>query len=476
MATKVRTRFICRECGSSQMKWMGRCPDCGEWNTLEESRVRDDAIALGGDRAGSLYEPAPLALPDIPSEPSRRIKLENSELNRVLGGGIVPGAGILVGGDPGIGKSTLLIQTAADVARTVGQVLYVSAEESAYQIGERASRLGLNEERLLILADTILEQILEQIGNVKPALVIVDSVQAIHSSASDSAAGSVSQVRDCAAHLLRQARHLNIPLFLVGHVTKEGAIAGPRVLEHMVDAVLQLEGERFHAYRLLHSVKNRFGSTNEVGVFEMTERGMTPVANPSAMFLAERLPNAAGSAIAVPLEGSRPLLVELQALASPTAFSQPRRTGNGVDFNRLLLVTAVLSKRLGLSLSAQDIFVNVIGGLHIGEPAADLAIAAAITSSYRSVPVAAEAALIGEIGLSGELRSVSQLALRLNEAAKLGFGRAIVPHHALRRKRSQSGQNGADDNGRGGASDLPSEIEVIGARTVADALDAALLN
>ena len=475
MATKVKTRFICTECGGSQMKWMGRCPDCGEWNTLQESRVQEGAIVLGGGSADALHAPSPLALPDIPSEPSRRIVLENPELNRVLGGGIVPGAGILVGGDPGIGKSTLLIQTAAEVARKGGQVLYVSAEESAYQIGQRASRLGLKEGRLLILADTILEQILEQVGKVKPSLVIVDSVQAIHSSASASAAGSVSQVRDCAAHLLRQARQLNIPLFLVGHVTKEGAIAGPRVLEHMVDAVLQLEGERFHAYRLLHSIKNRFGSTNEVGVFEMTEQGMAPVANPSAMFLAERLPNAAGSAIAVPLEGSRPLLVEVQALASPTAFSQPRRTGNGVDFNRLLLVSAVLSKRMGLSLSAQDVFVNVIGGLRIGEPAADLAVAAAITSSYRNVPVSAEAALIGEIGLSGELRSVSQLALRLHEAAKLGFRRAIVPRHALRGRRTQPGQAAMNDNGGGGASDLPSEIEVIGARTVADALDAALL-
>ena len=432
-------------------------------------------MALGVGSADPFQAPSPLALPDIPSEPSRRIVLENSELNRVLGGGIVPGAGILVGGDPGIGKSTLLIQTAAEVARKVGRVLYVSAEESAYQLGQRASRLGLDESGLLVLADTILEQILEQVGKVKPSLVIVDSVQAIHSSASASAAGSVSQVRDCAAHLLRQARRLNIPLFLVGHVTKEGAIAGPRVLEHMVDAVLQLEGERFHAYRLLHSVKNRFGSTNEVGVFEMTDRGMTPVANPSAMFLAERLPNAAGSAIAVPLEGSRPLLVEIQALASPTAFSQPRRTGNGVDFNRLLLVSAVLSKRLGLSMGQQDIFVNVIGGLRIGEPAADLAIAAAITSSYRNVPVAAEAALIGEIGLSGELRSVSQLALRLHEAAKLGFRRAIVPRHALRRGRVQPGQSETENSGGRGASDLPSEIEVIGARTVAEALDAALL-
>ena len=475
MATRVRTQFICTECDSAQMKWMGRCPECGEWNTLEESRVQEGAATLGSGSAGSLNVPAPLALPDIPEEPSRRIILENSELNRVLGGGIVPGAGILVGGDPGIGKSTLLIQTAAEVARNVGQVLYISAEESAYQIGRRASRLGLDEKRLLILADTILEHILEQVGKVNPSLVIVDSVQAIHSNASGSAAGSVSQVRNCAAHLLRQARQLNIPLFLVGHVTKEGAIAGPRVLEHMVDAVLQLEGERFHAYRLLHSVKNRFGSTNEVGVFEMTERGMAPVANPSALFLAERLPNAAGSAIAVPLEGSRPLLVEVQALASPTAFSQPRRTGNGVDFNRLLLVTAVLSKRLGLNLSAQDLFVNVVGGLRVGEPAADLAIAAAVTSSYRNVPVAAEAVLLGEIGLSGELRSVSQLALRLREAAKLGFARAIVPRHALRRRQAQSGQTAMPGSAGAGPSDLPSEIEVIGARTVGDALDAALL-
>ena len=473
MASKMRTRFICNECGGAQMKWMGRCPDCGEWNTLEESRIQVNAPALGGSQLEGA--PTPLPLPDIPDEPSRRLVLENAELNRVLGGGIVPGAGILVGGDPGIGKSTLLMQTAADVARKIGQVLYVSAEESVYQIRQRAARLGLNEERLFILADTILEQILEQIGQLKPSLVIVDSVQAIHSNASASAAGSVSQVRDCAAHLLRQARQLNIPLFLVGHVTKEGAIAGPRVLEHMVDAVLQLEGERFHAYRLLHSVKNRFGSTNEVGVFEMTEHGMAPVANPSELFLAERLPNAAGSAIAVPLEGSRPLLVEVQALASATAFSQPRRTGNGIDFNRLLLVTAVLSKRMGLSLSAQDIFVNVVGGLRVGEPAADLAIAAAITSSYRNVPIAAEVALLGEIGLSGELRSVSQLSRRLLEAAKLGFTRAVVPRHALRRKQAESDQSPVSGHERAEQPDLHPEIEVIGAHTVADALDAALV-
>lgn len=441
------------------MKWMGKCPDCNEWNTLEEVLVQSVSAGSGGGGGSLVGAPEPLSLPSIPAEPSRRLVLSNGELNRVLGGGIVPGAGILVGGDPGIGKSTLLLQMAADVAGQGGKVLYVSAEESAYQIGRRAGRLGITDERLFILADTILEQILERISQMKPGLVIVDSVQAIHSSANSSAAGTVSQVRDCTAHLLRLVKQENIPLFLVGHVTKEGTIAGPRVLEHMVDAVLQLEGERFHAYRLLRSIKNRFGSTNEVGVFEMSENGMTEVANPSELFLAERLPNASGSAIAVPMEGSRPLLVEVQALASATAFSQPRRTGNGVDFNRLLLVTAVLSKRVGLNLSTQDLFVNVIGGMKIGEPAADMAIAAAIASSYRNVPVAADLAILGEVGLSGELRSVGQLSRRLREAAKLGFKRVIVPRNALRRT----------------GDELPPDIEAIGARTLAEALDAALL-
>jgi DNA repair protein RadA/Sms len=442
------------------MKWMGKCPDCGEWNTLEETVIQEAATAVGRSNGATaaIGVPQPLSLPDIPAEPSRRLILKNGELNRVLGGGIVPGAGILVGGDPGIGKSTLLIQMAAEVAQTTGKVLYVSAEESAYQIGQRAGRLGIGEANLLILSDTVLEQILDRIAEVKPALIIVDSVQAIHSSANNSAAGTVSQVRDCTAHLLRLVKQLNIPLFLVGHVTKEGTIAGPRVLEHMVDAVLQLEGERFHSYRLLRSVKNRFGSTNEVGVFEMGENGMEEVTNPSEFFLAERLPNASGSAIAVPLEGSRPLLIEIQALSSPTAFSQPRRTGNGIDFNRLLLVAAVLSKRVGMNLAVQDIFVNVIGGMKIGEPAADLAIATAIASSYRNVPVAADLAIIGEIGLSGELRSVNQLPRRLTEAAKLGFKRALVPRNAIRRK-----------------DDVPQNIEAIGVRTLSEALGKALM-
>lgn len=475
MASRAKTQYICSECGGVQMKWMGRCPECGEWNTLEERQVQEGGSASRYSGAEPLEAPTPLSLPEIPDEPSRRVVLADPELNRVLGGGIVPGAGILVGGDPGIGKSTLLIQTAAEVARRAGQVLYVSAEESAFQIGQRATRLGLKEGGLLVLADTILEQILEQVERVRPSLVIVDSIQAIHSSAGGGAAGTVSQVRDCAALLLRQARRLNIPLFLVGHVTKEGSIAGPRVLEHMVDAVLQLEGERFHAYRLLRSIKNRFGSTNEVGVFEMTERGMAPVGNPSELFLAERLPNAAGSAIAVPLEGSRPLLVEVQALASPTPFSQPRRTGNGVDFNRLLLVTAVLSKRLSLTLGALDIFVNVVGGMRVGEPAVDLAIAAAVASSYRNVPLAADVVLLGEIGLSGELRSVSQLPQRLREAAKMGFTRAVVPRHAIRRRKvgANRGTNSVEEEDD--AADLPGEIEAVGARTLGDALDAALV-
>ena len=475
MASRAKTQYICSECGGVQMKWMGRCPECGEWNTLEERRVQEGGSGLRYRGAEPLEAPTPLSLPEIPDEPSRRVVLADPELNRVLGGGIVPGAGILVGGDPGIGKSTLLIQTAAEVARRVGQVLYVSGEESAFQIGQRATRLGLKEGGLLVLADTILEQVLEQVERVRPSLVIVDSIQAIHSSAGGGAAGTVSQVRDCAALLLRQARRLNIPLFLVGHVTKEGSIAGPRVLEHMVDTVLQLEGERFHAYRLLRSIKNRFGSTNEVGVFEMTERGMAPVGNPSELFLAERLPNAAGSAIAVPLEGSRPLLVEVQALASATPFSQPRRTGNGVDFNRLLLVTAVLSKRLSLTLGAQDIFVNVVGGMRVGEPAVDLAIAAAVASSYRNVPIAADVVLLGEIGLSGELRSVSQLTQRLREAAKLGFTRAVVPRHAIRREKDRAGRGAMSVGEANDAADLPGEIEAVGARTLGDALAAALV-
>lgn len=456
---KTKTQFVCSSCGSVQMKWMGKCPDCSEWNTLEEVTVRApeknrSAMPVTGGAA------RPIPLPQVPQERMNRMPLRAAELNRVLGGGIVPGGCVLVGGDPGIGKSTLLAQMAADIADSVGPVLYVSAEESAHQIARRATRLGIQSARLFVLSEIEVEAIIEQIETMKPVLVIVDSIQAIYSSSSNSSAGTVSQVRDCAAALLRSGKQWDIPIFLVGHVTKEGTIAGPRVLEHMVDAVLQLEGERFHAYRILRSVKNRFGSTNEVGIFEMSEGGMVEVRNPSEVFLAERLPNATGSAIAVSMEGTRPLLVEVQALSSHTSFSQPRRTTNGIDLNRLLLLAAVLSKRVGMDLSDQDIFVNIVGGLDIDEPAADLGVAVAIASSFRNQPVAADLVLVGEVGLSGELRSVGQLPRRLQEAAKLGFKRAVVPRSALK---------------RGGSDGIPDDIDVIGARTLGEVLDVALV-
>ncbi len=458
MAAKTRTNYVCKECGHSQAKWAGRCPRCDEWNTLVEFKERNER-----DSTRSVFPPGsiaqPVALPDVPIDDSARIVLAIGELARVLGGGIVPGSGVLISGDPGIGKSTLLIQMAAAVADSGVKVLYVSGEESAHQIKRRADRLGVVAPNLYLLADVNLNNVVTQIESLKPGLIIVDSIQAVYLESKDSSAGSVTQVRECTSLLLRLAKSQNIPLFLVGHVTKEGSIAGPRVLEHMVDTVLYLEGDRFHSYRLLRSVKNRFGSTNEVGVFEMSAQGMVEVTNPSEAFLAERLPNASGSAIAVPMEGTRPLLVEVQALASTTSFAQPRRTANGIDFNRLLLITAVLSKRAGLRLSDQDVFVNVIGGMKVSEPASDLAIAAAITSSVRTKPVAADLVLIGEVGLSGELRSVSQLMRRLSEAQKLGFKRAVVPSSAR----------------RAGGDDPPEGLELIPVRSLTQALEVALI-
>ena len=379
------------------------------------------------------------------------------EFSHTLGGGLVPGSTVLIGGDPGIGKSTLLLQISAMLARHQGPVLYASGEESTHQIKMRAERLGAVDDNLYILAETNLDRILAYVEQMQPRAVIVDSIQSVYRDDVESSAGSIRQVRECAASLLRIAKTTQIPIFIVGHVTKAGSIAGPRVLEHMVDTVLYLEGERFHSYRLLRSVKNRFGSTNEVGVFEMDSEGLREISNPSQVFLAERLVNAAGSAIAVTLEGTRPLLVEIQALTSTTSFGLPRRTANGIDFNRLLLLAAVLSKRVGLSLSNQDIFVNVVGGLRINEPAADLCVAAAIASSFRNVPVDPYLAIVGEIGLSGELRSVTQIARRLREASKLGFKRCLVPRASLNRK------------------DAPSDIEVIGARSLGEGLEIALV-
>ncbi len=423
---KSRTRFVCQSCGATQPRWMGRCPECGEWNTLIETMIESPARSTLTEQPRG-PESAPQPLPEISSSSDVRLDVPMEELSRVLGGGIVPGSVVLVGGDPGIGKSTLLLQLAAMMADSEAPVLYASGEESLQQIKLRAERLGINASTLYILSETSLDQILQHIERLHPRLAVVDSVQSIYTEALSSSPGSVSQVRECASALLRLAKAQNIPTFLVGHVTKTGIIAGPRVLEHIVDTVLYLEGERFHTYRLLRSVKNRFGSTNEVGVFEMRDSGIVEVTNPSEMFLEERPSHATGSAVAVTMEGTRPLLVEIQALVSQTNVDYPRRTCNGVDMNRLLLLTAVLTKRVGLRLADQDIFVNVVGGLRVNEPAVDLAIAVAIASSFYNRPVYADLAIFGEIGLAGELRSVSQTDRRLREAAKLGFKRGLMP-------------------------------------------------
>jgi len=399
---------------------------------MVEEIVHDEPISKGPAAVRGLTgrsQPRPIS--DMGGDAEDRIHLPIGEFARVLGGGIVPGSIVLVGGDPGIGKSTLMLQMAMEMANSQ-RVLYVSGEESERQIKMRATRMFPDSKKdlpanLLLVTETNLEVILNHVNEVKPDLLIVDSIQTVYLSELDSSAGSVSQVRECASHLRELAKSSGISVFLIGHVTKEGAIAGPRVLEHIVDTVLYLEGDRFQAYRLLRSVKNRFGATSEVGVFEMRERGLVEVTNPSEAFLAERMINAPGSAIAVTMEGTRPILVEIQGLTSPTQFGNARRTPNGVDFNRLLLIAAVLTRRVGLKLAEQDVFVNVVGGLQIDEPAADLAIAAAIASSWKDVSVRADAVLIGEIGLAGELRMPGQIQARLREATKLGFKTAVVP-------------------------------------------------
>ncbi len=360
-------------------------------------------------------------------EAADRFPLPLAEFNRVLGGGLVSGSLVLIGGDPGIGKSTLLLQVSALVAQTKGTVVYVSGEETQHQIKLRSERLGITGEKLYLLAETNLEIIVSQIEQLQPSLVVIDSIQAVYLPEVDTAPGSITQVRECTLRLMRWAKQSGVPLFITGHVTKDGAIAGPRVLEHIVDVVLYLEGEPFSAYRLLRGVKNRFGSTNEVGVFEMREQGLIEVVNPSLAFLSQRGGETIGSAVVSTLEGTRPLLVEIQALTNPTSFGLPRRTANGVDFGRLLMVTAVLTRRVGLRLGNQDIMANVTGGIRIGEPAADLGIALAIASSSRDVGVDPELVVVGEVGLSGELRAVSQLDRRVNEAGRLGFKRCLVP-------------------------------------------------
>ena len=426
---KSRTVFICQQCGNQQTRWLGRCPDCGSWDSFIEQPI-GRSQGRQGTPALSANQPVPIT--EVATGGFNRLPIEGQEFTRVLGGGLVPGSLVLIGGDPGIGKSTLLLDVGARFAEAVGPVLYISAEESPQQLKLRAERLGLISPQLYVLGETNLDLAMQAIASVKPALVVVDSVQTVYLEEITSAAGSVSQVREVAIRLLRLAKEQGIPIFLVGHVTKEGTIAGPRVLEHIVDVVLYLEGDRFHQYRMLRGVKNRFGSTDEVGVFEMTQGGLREVANPSQVFLAERSAGTPGSTVAVTMEGTRPILVEVQALTAHTQAAQPRRTANGFDLNRLVMLVAVLSKRVGLPLFNQDIYVNVVGGMRITEPAADLAVAVAIASSFRNQRVDPDLALVGEIGLSGELRSIGQLERRLVEASKLGFKRALYPSPSTR--------------------------------------------
>jgi DNA repair protein RadA/Sms len=421
--SRIRTEFVCRACGFRTPRALGRCPECETWGSLEPARPA--VAAPPSVRSNGAAQPMRLA--DIDAAELTRVRVGSSELARVLGGGIVPGSLTLIGGDPGVGKSTLLTQIAHDVAQTSGIALYVSGEESLAQSALRARRMGLDARDLLFLSETDVETIVSAVREAAARLVVVDSIQSVTTADVDALPGSVSQLRESTQRFMHLAKSSGTPVFLVGHVTKDGAIAGPKVLEHMVDTVLYLEGERFNQYRLLRSVKNRFGPTHEVGVFEMRGEGLEEVPNPSSVFLTERADASPGSVVTVALEGTRPILVEIQALASKTSLAVPRRTSNGFDVNRLHLIGAVLSRRLGVPLYDQDVYLNVVGGLRVDEPAADLAAALAVISSFRDRPVSSDTVALGEVGLSGELRSVGQLEQRLREAAKLGFGAAVVP-------------------------------------------------
>ncbi|MGE5703009.1 MAG: DNA repair protein RadA [Clostridia bacterium] len=452
--SKFKTKYACQACGYESPKWMGKCPGCNSWNTMVEEIATKSAP--NRNTIGSSVKQAAQPLTQIASDEEPRLDTTIGELNRVLGGGLVPGSLVLVGGDPGIGKSTLLLQTSFALAQQGHKVLYASGEESVKQIKLRADRLDGETPPLYVVAENDLELIEEQINAVDPAVLIIDSIQTVFHPAIQSAAGSVAQVRETTAQLMRIAKGKGIATFIVGHVTKEGAIAGPRMLEHMVDAVLYFEGERHNTFRILRAVKNRFGSTNEIGIFEMKDRGLAEVANPSELFLAERPMGVAGSTVVASMEGTRPVLVELQALVAPTGFVTPRRMATGVDHQRVAMIMAVLEKRIGLMLQNQDAYVNVAGGVRLDEPAIDLSIAVSIASSFRDHPTNPHDVVIGEIGLTGEVRAVSRIEQRIREAAKLGFKRVIIPEKNIR------------------GLETPSDIQVIGVRSVEDALHEVL--
>lgn len=451
--------FVCQECGAQSPKWLGRCADCGAWNSFVEERAEDGSAAAPADvHRYALAGTAAVArlYSEIEIGQAARLSTGIGEFDRVLGGGVVPGSLVLLGGEPGIGKSTLLLQAAANMARTVGPVIYSSGEESEHQIKSRGERLAVGQAPLYLLAETCLERILDQVARIKPALVIVDSVQTVFSLKFQSAPGSIGQVREAATQLLFTAKGQNIPIFLVGHVTKDGSLAGPKALEHVVDTVLYFEGERHHSHRVVRAVKNRFGAVSELGVFEMTSAGLKPVPNPSALFLAERPSNVPGSAVLCSVEGSRPILVEVQALVSTSTYGNARRMASGIDQQRLSLLLAVLEKRAGLNLTGDDVFVNVAGGVTVDEPASDLGVLAAIASSVRNRAIAATTATFGEIGLAGEVRGITQAASRVREAAQMGFRRCIMPEANI----------DPEERGR-----IAGDVELIGVRTVGEALD-----
>jgi len=458
---KPKTVYSCQQCGAQTSKWTGRCMECGAWDSMVEERAVPATAGAGAAAAsGARYALAAAAGPqlyeDIDTVVAARLSTGIGEFDRVLGGGVVPGSLVLIGGEPGIGKSTLLLQAAAHFAHAAGTVLYCSGEESEHQIKSRGERLGaLNDVRvpLYLLAETCLERILEEVARLRPALIVVDSVQTVFSLKFQSAPGSIGQVREAATQLLFAAKGQNIPTFLVGHVTKDGSLAGPKVLEHIVDTVLYFEGEKHHSHRVVRAVKNRFGAVSELGVFEMTGRGLKPVPNPSEIFLAERPAGAPGSAVLCCIEGSRPLLVEVQALVSTSSYGNARRMASGIDQNRLSLLLAVLEKRAGLNLLGEDVFINVAGGMTIDEPAADLAVVAAVASSLRNRPIKAGTAVFGEVGLAGEIRGTSQAALRLREAAQMGFTRVVVP------------------DGNLAFDEAPTGCEIVPVKNVGEALD-----
>lgn len=453
---KQKTVFICQECGTRSPKWVGQCPECGKWNTMVEELISSVSPPSNRRKLVNDDNNQPKPISSIETIEQERLKSGIEEFDRVLGGGAVPGSVILIGGDPGIGKSTLLLQVLDRLTQNYGKTLYVSGEESARQIKLRASRLGIESPDLHVLCETDIDAIEVHIDKLLPKIVVVDSIQTMQRSDIDSIPGNITQVRESSMALTSIAKSRNIPIFIVGHITKEGSIAGPKVMEHIVDTVLYMEGDSYHIYRILRAVKNRFGSTNEIGVFEMRDSGLVEITNPSEMLLSERKENISGSVIVSIMEGTRPILLELQALVAPAYFGVPQRTANGIDRNRLALLLAVLEKRAGFRIQNSDVFVNVVGGIQAEEPGIDLGVIVALISNHKDKPVDPKTVVIGEVGLGGEVRAVSQAEKRIKESARLGFKRAIISHYNVR------GLN------------IKEDIEVVGVQMVKEALNILL--